>query len=186
MLDANHGYDVAEAIALGRHGRRLRHRLVRGAGRARGPRGLRRGAPRPADPRCRRRDLVHALELPRCARRPRRRHRPARHLRRRRPRRRPRRSPTWPRPSACAACRTCGAPASASRRRCSCSPCCRTTRRATRPLEPLLEFDRSEHPFRQAVLTRPDRARRRHRARSPTAPASAFQLTAARMERFAP
>ena len=40
---------------------------------------------RPADPRCRRRDLVHALELPRCARRPRGRHRPAGRVRRRRP-----------------------------------------------------------------------------------------------------
>ena len=34
------------------------------------------------------------------------------------------------------------------------------------PLEPLLEFDRSEHPFRQAVLTSTDRARRRRRARA--------------------
>ena len=65
-----------------------------------------------------------------------------------------RRSPTWPPPSACATCRTCGAPASGSPPRCSCWPCCRT-RRALAPLEPMLEFDRTEHPFRQAILTRP-------------------------------
>jgi D-galactarolactone cycloisomerase len=44
-----------------------------------------------------------------------------------------RRSPTWPRPSASATCPIAGAPASPAPRRCSFSPCCRTTRPASAP-----------------------------------------------------
>ena len=64
MLDANHGYDAVEAVALGRRHRRLRNRLVRGACGAGGPRQLPRGAARPADTGGGRRDLVCALEFP--------------------------------------------------------------------------------------------------------------------------
>ena len=39
--------------------------------------------------------------------------------------------------------------------RCNCWRYCRTIRSRRTPLEPILEFDRSEHPFRQAVLTHP-------------------------------
>ena len=133
MLDANHGYDVAEAIELGRRVAAcdigwFEEPVVPEdlAGYAE----VRRGQPIPGGGRG---DLVHALELPRRVRRARRRHHPARHLRRRRAHRSPRRSPTWARPSACAACRTCGAPASASPPRCSSSRCCPTIPRATRP-----------------------------------------------------
>ena len=66
-------------------GRGPRHRLVRGAGAARRPRQLPRGAARPADPDRRRRVRVHALGLPRGVRAPRHRHRAAGHLRGRRP-----------------------------------------------------------------------------------------------------
>ena len=154
MLDANHGFDAIEAIELGRRVAPLRHRLVRGAGGADDLGSyveVRRGQPIPvAGGECEftrwgfrevlARRAIDILQPDICA---------AGGL-----------SEGKKIADMAAAFGVRCVPhvwgtAWASPRRCSCWPCCRTTRRATRPLEPLLEFDRSEHPFRQAVLTAP-------------------------------
>ena len=95
-----------------------------------------------------------------------------------------RRSPTWRRPSASATSRMSGAPVSRSPPRCSSSPCCRTTRPALAPTEPLLEFDLTEHPIRQAILNRADRAGERFRAGA-DGPGLGIEIDRAALERFA-
>ena len=48
------------------------------------------------------------------------------------------------------------------------------------PLEPMLEFDRTEHPIRQAILTRADRACQAASLPCPTAPGLASRSTVKR------
>ena len=52
------------------------------------------------------------------------------------------------------------------------------------PLEPLLEFDRSEHPIREAIMTEPIEQRRRLGARFPTGPGLGIEIDRAALERF--
>ena len=155
MVDANHAYDAAAAIRLGR----MIERMTSAGSRSRCRPRISPATAR-SRPRCRFRSPAANASSPASAS-------ASSSSRARstsssptpaRPAGCPnaRRSPTWRRRSASATTRMSGAPASRSPHRCSCWPSCRRTRRRrSRPLEPLLEFDRTEHPIRQALLTQP-------------------------------
>ena len=69
------------------------------------------------------------------------------------------------------------------------SVCCAVLHRprtppARRPLEPILEFDRSEHPFRQAIVTTPIE-HERGVVQIPDGPGLGIEIDRAALERFA-
>ena len=95
-----------------------------------------------------------------------------------------RRSPTWRRRSASATTRTSGAPASRSRPRCSSRRAAPAHADVAAPLEPLLEFDRTEHPIRQAILTQPIE-HERGIVRVPDGPGLGIEIDREALARFA-
>ena len=156
MIDANHAYDAVEAIRLGRSYRGLRHRLVRGAGAARGsgrPPGGEGGADHPDRQRGMR---VHPHGVPRPAGAPRRWTSSS-------PICAPpagcpsaRRSPTWPWLSACGSHpHVWGTGIAVAAALQLLAVVADWTPPSLAPVEPMLEFDRTEHPVRSALLTTP-------------------------------
>ena len=155
MVDANHAYDAVAAIRLGRADRAIRHRMVRGAGAAGGSGRLSRGEGGAIDPGRRRRMRVHAVRLPRCADIAGDRHHPAGHLR----------------GGGLSECKKIadmaeafgvrynphvwgtGIAIAASLQLLAVLPA--HTPVSLAPLQPMLEFDRTEHPIRQSLLVQP-------------------------------
>ena len=183
MVDANHAYDAIAAIRLGRAIEELDIGWFEEPVPPEDIAGYREVKAALDDPGRRRRGRVHPLGLPPAPA-------PSGSSTSCSPTSAPpaasrsaRRSPTWPRPSACGSSRMSGAPGSRLPPRCSCSPCCRTTRRALHPIEPLLEFDRSEHPIREAVTTEPI-VQHGGWVRVPAGPGLGIEIDRAALERF--